>query len=74
MGGDGTINEIVNGLAYSTLPLAIIPLGTANVFSLEFNIPSHLQKACELIGKEAANKLIWEKQDLNILAAWQGLI
>lgn len=51
MGGDGTINEIVNGLAHSTLPLAVIPLGTANVFSLEFNIPTHLKQACELIGK-----------------------
>jgi diacylglycerol kinase family enzyme len=29
-GGDGTVNETVNGLARVGLPLAVIPLGTAN--------------------------------------------
>lgn len=29
-GGDGTINEIVNGLRHSALPLGLIPLGTGN--------------------------------------------
>ena len=34
-GGDGTINEVINGLADSSLPLALIPLGTANVLANE---------------------------------------
>ena len=34
-GGDGTIHEIVNGLCGTTLPLGIIPLGTANVLAAE---------------------------------------
>jgi len=37
-GGDGTINEAVNGLADSTLPLAVIPLGTANVLANEIGV------------------------------------
>jgi diacylglycerol kinase (ATP) len=49
VGGDGTINEVLNGLARSDMPMAVIPLGTANVFSLEFGIPSDIEKACRII-------------------------
>ena len=38
-GGDGTINEVINGLAGSGLPLAVIPLGTANVLAAEIGVP-----------------------------------
>jgi diacylglycerol kinase (ATP) len=37
-GGDGTIGEALDGLAGAKLPLAIIPLGTANVLAHELGI------------------------------------
>lgn len=42
-GGDGTINEVINGLTdrgrrRSPLPLAVLPLGTANVLAAELGL------------------------------------
>lgn len=37
-GGDGTVNETINGLARSGLPLGLIPLGTANVLAAEIGL------------------------------------
>ncbi|MCM2264364.1 MAG: diacylglycerol kinase family lipid kinase [Desulfuromonadales bacterium] len=47
-GGDGTLNEVANGLCGSDLPLAFLPLGTVNVFALETGIPLELEQACRL--------------------------
>lgn len=37
-GGDGTINEVANGLAGTGMPMGIIPMGTANVLASELDI------------------------------------
>lgn len=42
-GGDGTINEAINGLAFSQLPLALLPLGTANVLANELELPRNVE-------------------------------
>jgi len=48
-GGDGTVNEAVNGLAGSQIPLAVLPAGTANVLAKELSIPWDIPRAAELI-------------------------
>lgn len=48
-GGDGTINEVVNGLAGRRLPLGIIPLGTSNVLAHEIGIGPGMARAVQTI-------------------------
>jgi YegS/Rv2252/BmrU family lipid kinase len=50
-GGDGTINEIINGMANSKAILVIIPFGTTNVLASELGIPDDPKEAAELIIK-----------------------
>ncbi len=38
-GGDGTLNEALNGLAYSQTALGVLPTGTANVWAQEIGLP-----------------------------------
>jgi diacylglycerol kinase family enzyme len=48
-GGDGTINEIVNGLAGSDVPMGLLPAGTANILAKELGVPWDIPRAAKLI-------------------------
>lgn len=48
-GGDGTVAEVASGLIGTSVPLAILPGGTANAMSSELRIPQQLRPAAELI-------------------------
>ncbi|WP_028558847.1 diacylglycerol kinase [Paenibacillus pinihumi] len=50
-GGDGTLYEIINGMAEQEYrpPLGILPLGTTNDFARALGIPKHWEYACDLI-------------------------
>ena len=58
-GGDGTLNEVLNGIAAAPggldqVRLGVLPLGTVNVFARELNISLNLRRAWEVLrrGKE----------------------
>jgi len=59
VGGDGTVNEIVNGIMKSKNdpPLGIIPLGWANDFIKSTNIPSDIIEACKILIKGKTKKI-----------------
>lgn len=44
-GGDGTINEVAEGMVHSAVPLGILPAGTANVLAMETGMSSNLETA-----------------------------
>jgi len=50
-GGDGTLYEVINGLAplEKRPPLGILPVGTTNDFARAMNIPRNWSDACDLI-------------------------
>lgn len=74
-GGDGTINETVNGLAGSKTKLGIIPMGTENALAQGLGIPLDYRKAAELIlkGKTSTWDLGKAKNRYFILTAGVGL-
>ena len=50
-GGDGTINEVANGMIHTGVPLAIIPCGTANVLAHETRVPINMLSAAQGISQ-----------------------
>ena len=48
-GGDGTINEVINGIGTSGAALGVLPLGTVNVFAQELGIPRRVEAAWAVI-------------------------
>ena len=56
-GGDGSVLEAATGLHGSTIPLAILPGGTANVLARELGIPGDLTEALYLLDEGAIRSI-----------------
>jgi YegS/Rv2252/BmrU family lipid kinase len=56
-GGDGTVNEVVNGLAGRATLLAVLPLGTANVLAAEIGLPRAPRQLAELVAHGQARPI-----------------
>jgi diacylglycerol kinase family enzyme len=49
VGGDGTVNEVLNGMPDPSRPLGVLPLGTANVLAVDLRLPRAPAALAELI-------------------------
>jgi diacylglycerol kinase (ATP) len=58
-GGDGTINEVVNGLAGSKTALAPMPLGTMNVWARELGLSLNPRQAAQTL-------LTWQPRTIDL--------
>lgn len=74
-GGDGTINEVVNGIAGADVALGILPVGTMNVFATELGLPGDLDEAWAVIraGRTRRVDLLRANQQYFVQLAGVGL-
>ena len=61
-GGDGTVNEVLNGIGdepdgFEKTRLGVLPLGTVNVFARELKIPAKLEKAWQVLKRGQETKI-----------------
>jgi diacylglycerol kinase (ATP) len=64
VGGDGTVNEVINGLAAAReapggtqAVFGIVPAGTVNVLALELKLPFRVEQACAVIAGGKTTRL-----------------
>lgn len=57
VGGDGTVNVVLNELAHTPVRLAVVPAGTANDLARQLGVPLKLERACALIRKPRERSL-----------------
>jgi diacylglycerol kinase (ATP) len=57
MGGDGTLGEVIRGIAGSKVSLGIIAAGTENDIARSLGIPEDLKEACALIASGHIRKV-----------------
>lgn len=63
-GGDGTVTEATELLYKSSIPLIILPGGTANILAKELNIPLYAEQMLDLLVKK---KIKIKKIDMGIM-------
>ena len=64
-GGDGTINEVAEGMVHSAVPLGILPAGTANVLAMETGMSSNLETAARALLTYTPERISVGRLDFN---------
>jgi len=57
IGGDGTVNEVVNGVAGTAAEIAVLPNGTGQDFARTHGIPSALDDAVRVVLEGATRRI-----------------
>ena len=70
-GGDGTVNEVLNGIGdapdgFARARLGVLPLGTVNVFARELKIPLKLERAWEILQRGNETKLDLPRAEFSV--------
>ena len=56
-GGDGTINEVVNGMMGGKATLAVIPIGSGNDFTKMLQLPKEISQTIQVIKQNQRKKI-----------------
>lgn len=74
VGGDGTMNEVADGVAGSPTRLVLIPHGTGNVFAREFSLPESVEECLDLLssGKTISVRMAMANDRRFVLLASAG--
>lgn len=70
-GGDGTVNEVINGMCdvpggLEQARLGVLPMGTINVFALELGIARHWERAVSVVERGRERRLDLPRAEFGI--------
>lgn len=57
LGGDGTVNEVIQGMAHSEAALGVLPGGTANCLAMELGYTSNIERAAERLAASVPSRV-----------------